>query len=233
MSCDAERLTGYVDGELPAEEHARVTEHLRECAACREQVEAERALRERLRGLAVVEPRAGFEAELRSRLRRARPSPFRMLLPLAAVLVVGLLWAARSPAVVAWELSRDHDHCFGAERLPVQLFTTDADEAVARLLPGGRTRLALPDTAGGLELVGGRRCPLADRRVVHLFYAADKRRVSVFVIPGEVRVDLRFATEARANAVRILRVSGSLVGIVGEHDEDVAAFERAFLQTPA
>jgi len=233
VSCDPERLTGYVDGELPPDEAARVTEHLRACASCREQVEAERSLRERLRGLPAAEPRAGFERELRARLRAARPSPFRFLLPLAAALVMGLIWAARGPGVVAWELSRDHDHCFGSERLPAEVFTSDAAAAVARLWSAGPLRVALPDAVGELELVGGRRCPLADRRVVHLFYAVDKRRVSVFLLPGAVRVDQRHATEARANAVRILRVSGTLVGIVGEREEDVAAFERALLQTRA
>lgn len=233
MSCDAERLTGYVDGELPPEESARIAEHLGSCPGCREQVEAERALREQIRQLPPVEPRSGFEAALRERLRAARPNPLRFLLPIAATLVVTLLWAARMPGVVAWELARDHDHCFGSQKLPAELFTTDADDALARLAPRDAAHPALPDAAGGLELVGGRRCPLADRRVVHLFYATDKRRVSVFLVPGDVRLDDRYAIETRANAVLLLRVSGRVVGIVGENGEDVEAFARALLESRA
>ena len=34
-------------------------------------------------------------------------------------------------------------------------------------------------------------------------------------------------------AVRLLRVAGTTVGVVGEHPDDVAAFERALIQTRA
>ena len=233
MSCEPERVTGYVDGELSVEERARVEEHLRTCAACREQAEAEQALRARIRVLPEVEPPAGIERRLRAKLRAARPSPWRVLLPLAATFIAGLLWAAGSPAVVAWELSRDHDACFGKESLPAEVFTNDAASAVARLEPKAAAMPALPDAAGGLELVGGRHCPLADRRVVHLYYATGKRRVSVFVVPGAVRLERSYAGVARGNAVRLLRVAGTTVGLVGEHPDDVAAFEQALIQTRA
>ncbi len=233
MSCEPERITGYVDGELGPEERARVEEHLKTCAVCREQAEAERSLRAGLRTLPDVEPPPGIERRLRAKLRAARPSPWRILLPVAATVVAVLLWAGGHPAVVAWELSRDHDKCFGMEQLPAKVFTGDAARAVARLEPDARAMPALPDSAGGLELVGGRHCPLADRRVVHLYYATGKRRVSVFVVPGSVRIDRGYAGASRGNAVRLLRVAGTTVGLVGEHPEDVASFERALIQTRA
>ncbi|HET7294849.1 MAG TPA: zf-HC2 domain-containing protein, partial [Vicinamibacteria bacterium] len=167
MSCEPERITGWVDGELGPEDRARVDEHLRSCAACREQAEEEKALRARLRALPDVEPPAAVERRLRARLRRARPSPSRVLLPVAATLVAVALWAAGRPSVVAWELSRDHDHCFSSETLPAEVFTSDAETALARLEPEHTAMPTLPDAAGGLELVGGRHCRLADRRVLH------------------------------------------------------------------
>ncbi len=231
MSCNPERVTGYVDGELPPEEGQAVEEHLRGCAACREQVDAERGLRTRLKALPEAEARAGFEGHLHQRIRFARPSPLRFLVPAAAALAAVLLWAGGSPVVVAWELSRDHDHCFGMSTLPAEILTSDPAAAAARLAPPGLALPSLPRRAAGLELVGGRRCPLADRRVVHLYYASRENRVSVFLVPDGVRLDDRYATDSRANAVRLLRVAGTTIGIVGEDDDVVAAFEQALLQT--
>ena len=96
----------------------------------------------------------------------------------------------------------------------------------------------VPEIAGGLELVGARLCPLADRRVGHLYYVARDnvtrdRRVSLFVVPGSVRFNSAFSTNTRGVVVRLIRVSGTVVGIVGEAQEDVAAFESAFRTTVA
>jgi anti-sigma factor RsiW len=233
VSCEPERVTGYVDGELPPEERARIEEHLRGCAVCREQVAAEQALRAGLHALPEVEPPPGMEARLRAMLRAARPSPWRMLLPIAAAFVAAALWAARSPTVLAWELSRDHDKCFGMQQLPAEVFTGDASSAVARLEPTAADMPPLPDAAGGLELVGGRHCPLADRRVIHLYYVAGQRRVSLFLVTGSVRMDRGYAGASRGNVVRLLRVAGTTVGVVGAEPDDVAAFERALVQTRA
>lgn len=233
MSCEPELITGYVDGELGPEERSRVAEHLETCATCREQVAAEEALRAGLRALPEVEPPHGMEGRLRAKLRGARPNPWRVLLPVAAALAAVAIWAARNPAVVAWELSRDHDKCFGMKQLPAEVFTGDAASAVARLEPETVALPALPDAAGGLDLIGGRHCPLADRRVMHLYYAAGQRRVSLFVVPGSVRLDRAYSGSSRGNVVRLLRLAGTTVGLVGEHPDDVAAFERALVQTRA
>ncbi len=229
MNCDPEQVTAWVDGELSPEEAERLSEHLRECAACRDQAASERSLRALLKALPASDPSAGFERRLREGLRKSRPSPRRFLVPAAAALVAAVLWAGGSPGVVAWELSRDHDKCFGMEKLPAVVFTSDIDVALQRLAPG--PALKLPAGAAGLELVGGRHCPLADRSAVHLYYASGQRRLSIFVFEGPLRTEGRYATEARENAVRLLRVSGTTVGIVGENAADVEAFERALLQT--
>jgi len=233
VSCDPELVTAAVDGELSPEDQARLEEHLRDCPACRQQLESERVLRAQIRALPEVAPPAGLEERLRARLRAARPRRWRFILPLAAGLTAVLLWSGSSPAVVAWELSRDHDKCFGLDRLPAEVFTSDARAAAARLDLSGVSFPELPHRVAGIELVGGRRCPLADRRAVHLYYAAAGRRVSVFLVQGRVRLSGRYKGDARANSVRLLTVSGATVGIVGENEDDVAAFERAFLETRA
>jgi hypothetical protein len=81
---------------------------------------------------------------------------------------------------------------------------------------------------GDLTLVGARFCPLPDvSSAPHLYYASATSGVSVFVVPHPVRLDDRFAGEARGRAVRLLRVEGEVVGIVGERGSEVQAFETA------
>jgi anti-sigma factor RsiW len=233
VSCNPELVTGYVDDALEAKVRAEVEQHVSECGACREQLEAERKLRAALRALPSVEPRRGFEAELRRSLVRARPSPLRWLLPIAAVLAISVFWGLRTPSVLAWELARDHKNCFGHESLPAEVWGDEA-AGVIRWFETQGTRLpSVPDGAGSLSLVGGRHCPLVDRSVAHLYYAAGNRHVSLFVIPGSIALTDRYETTTRREAVRLFRVAGQVVGVVGENEDDVRAFERSFRSTAA
>jgi anti-sigma factor RsiW len=61
LSCDPERVTGFVDGELDPQATTAVAAHLETCPACRAQAEA-KLLRARLRGLPGPELPAGLEA---------------------------------------------------------------------------------------------------------------------------------------------------------------------------
>lgn len=61
----------------------------------------------------------------------------------------------------------------------------------------------------------------------HVYYESPGRHVSVFVVPQGVRLADRFAGAARGDAVRLLRVEGEVVGIVGEREADVQALESA------
>ena len=56
MSCNPERVTAFVDGELRAGLSAEVKGHLRICKVCGPQAGFEAALRERLQTLAPPEP---------------------------------------------------------------------------------------------------------------------------------------------------------------------------------
>ena len=233
MSCPSEHVTGYVDGVLDAATRREVEAHLADCPSCREQAAFERKTRERLRALPAPEPRPGFEDALRQAIRRRRPSRLRWALPLAAGLSALVFWGRGAAPFVAFELTLDHAKCFSRARLPAQVW---GDE-VARLAPWfearGTALPPLPHSAGGLALVGGRYCPLLDRRAVHLYYAADGRHVSLFVIPGSLHGEEGFARRVAGRQVRLLRVAGSQLGIVGEHRGDVEAFERALTTTVA
>jgi len=103
--CPNERLSGYLDGELPSAEAAAVEAHVAECQACTDELAALRELRELAAGLAappVSEAQwaaawdgiaARVAARPRSRLwRMARAA----LIPAAAAAVVALavgFWA--------------------------------------------------------------------------------------------------------------------------------------------
>lgn len=234
MSCNPELVTGYVDDALEPAQRAEIEAHLAECAVCREQVAAERELRRRLMALPSPEPRRGFENEMRRAVQRARPSPLRVLLPIAAVLALAVLWGLRTPRVVAWELARDHRNCFGHESLPAEVWSDNGTVVGSWFEARGVPMPPLPDGAAGLTLVGGRRCPILDRTVVHLYYTGNDHTLSLFVVPGTVQLSgERFRDKARGQAVRLFRVAGATVGVVGEDADDVTAFERSFRSSEA
>lgn len=229
MSCDPERVTGLVDGELEAESAAATAAHVEACPTCRAQADAERRLRSRLRAL----PAPGLPAALEARLRaQARHRPIgagmvRWALPLAAALVFAF-WLRGHAPFVAWDLARDHEKCFSHHPVPAKVWSDDPT-VVERWFEARGTRVpALPAEVGPLRLVGARYCPLASVSLApHVYYASRDRRVSVFVVPQGVRLADRFAGEARGDAVRLLRLEGEVVGIVGEREADVQAVESA------
>lgn len=226
MSCEPERVTAFVDGVLEGEEGRRMEAHVAECETCRAQAADERALRTRLRALPAPELPFGLQQRVRARLRRRSrwPGKARALLPLAAVLVLAL-WARGYAPFVAWELSRDHQHCFGMTRLPAQIWASEPDLLAAWFDEQGDRLPLLPSTAGGLALVGGRHCWLPDAsRAAHVYYASDDHQLSVFVVPHGVRMSDDFATSSRGNAVALVRLGDRVVGVVGEDHGDVSAF---------
>ena len=233
MTCNPELVTGYVDGALDEAARAAVEAHLALCAACRDQAESERALRQRLRGLAGAEPRPALAAAVRRRLRQRPVSASRVLLATAAGLALLFLWGRGSAPFVALELAWDHGHCFSKRVLPARIWSDDPERVAEWFARQGTQIPAIPAAAGGLELVGARYCPLVDRRVGHLHYAGRGRHLSIYAVPGSVRFARDFLETPGGRVVRLLRVEGRTVGLVGERPEDVAAFERALTSTYA
>ena len=231
MSCDPERITAYVDGTLDATQGPDVEAHIEACAACRTQVDEERELRARLRALPLESPSPLLEARVRRALR-PRPSRLRWMLPLAAGFAAVALWARGAMPFVAWEISRDHDHCFGKPRLPAKMWSSDPGRVAEWFEGQGTTVPLIPAGAGGLELVGARYCPLFDRRVAHVYYTNGEHRLSLFLVPGPVR-DTPRELRIRGNFIRMMRVGGATVGLVSEEERSVEAFEHALTTTLA
>lgn len=235
MSCDAEQITGYVDGALSPQAAAAVEAHLAGCDSCRQQAAEERELKQRLHRVAPPPLRRGFEAEVRSRLRaRTRSHRWRVLLPLAAALTAVGLWARGAAPFVAWEVARDHAHCFGAKKLPAQVWSSDPAEITSWFERQGTHMPNLPAAAGSLELVGARYCPLPDATfVAHTYYASQERHLSLYVVPRSVRFPGTYLTQTSGRTVRLLRAAGTTVALVSEHGAEVEAFERTFRTTVA
>jgi anti-sigma factor RsiW len=229
MTCDPERVTGFVDGELPEGLAAGVAAHLETCPACRAQAEAERELRMRLLRL----PTPALPARLESRVRdagRKRPLAergMRWALPLAAVLLLGV-WLRGYAPFVAWDLARDHQHCFSRQPLRAQVASGEPRAVAAWFDERGTELPQLPARLGELALVGGRYCPLASlSTAAHVYYRSASSQLSVFVVPHAVRLDDRLASRARGDSVRLLRFEGQVIGIVGGRESDVRALETA------
>jgi anti-sigma factor RsiW len=226
VSCEPEQVTGYVDGALDPLTRAGVEEHLRGCDACRAQVEEERRLREALRRLPSVEPPRGLELNVRRGLRRPGRTLLRALLPVAAVLVLVLLWARGSAPFVARELALDHMKCFRKQPVPAKMWSSEGENVAAWFAGQGTQVPSLPDTAGGLELIGARYCPLLGvSSAAHVYYVGeDDRHVSLYVVPRSVRLDGSFQATAFGKTVHLSHYAGNTVGIVSETPEDVETF---------
>ncbi len=229
MNCRPEQVSAWVDGELEPALRAEIEEHAGACPVCARQAEDERALRSGLRALPEPEPPPDLEFAIRRRLRHDRRARWlRVALPLAATLLLGLLWGRASAPVLALQLARDHRHCYELERLPAEIFADDIAPVAAWFGERGRPLPPLPSSAAGLDLVGGRFCPLLDRQVAHLYYRDDRRRVSLFVVPDPVRLDGRHETSFLGRAVRLRRLAGQTLAIVADREADAEAFERSF-----
>jgi anti-sigma factor RsiW len=229
LSCDPERVTALVDGELEAESLAAMAAHIETCPACREQAEAEREIRARLKALPPPALPAGLEDRVRSAAGRRRVAiPLsRWALPLAAALVLGV-WLRGHAPFVAWDLSRDHDKCFSRRPVPARVWSGDPAVVERWFARQGTHVPSLPAEVGDLRLVGARYCPLASLSFApHVYYTSRDRHASVFVVGHAVRLRDRYVGEARGDAVRLLRLEGEVVGIVGEHASDVQAVESA------
>lgn len=232
MSCDPEKITGYVDDALEPTERAALDAHLAGCPSCQQQVDEEREVGAQLRALPSPEPRPEFETELRRRLAE-RPRRGLWALPLAASLALLALWARGAAPFVAYELARDHAKCFRLAELPAKVWSDDPAVVAAWFEDQGTNLPLVPENVAGLELVGARYCPLFDRIAAHLYYAGGDRNASIFVLKGPARFGDAYEGRVSGQTVLLFRSAGALVGIVSERPEDAEAFRRRFTTTVA
>ncbi|MEQ1574752.1 MAG: anti-sigma factor [Vicinamibacterales bacterium] len=207
----AERITQYVDGNLPPDERGHVDDHLAACPPCRGAAADGQAGRTVLRGCAQRLRSSDSETTLPPGLRtrcEALAREHRLALVHAtgwisrfapvglAVLFVALTAAAmvavatqHSDTLLAAQLTADHMKCFRG--FPPQGATADAGQVEAMLRARYGWDLHVPPSSGpvGLGLVGARRCLYADGRIPHVMYRAHGQDVSLFILEGVARAD--------------------------------------------
>lgn len=103
-----DELSALLDGELAPEEHEGVEAHLAGCEICRSELEATRAVRDRVRSAGPVDPPFGFYERLTSKRRRwpaAATAAAAIAVASACVVIVGFVIqpgpATRTPPVDA------------------------------------------------------------------------------------------------------------------------------------
>jgi hypothetical protein len=235
MSCQPELVTGYVDAALDAPARAEIEAHVAACPGCAAQVEAERELRRRLLGLLHPPLPAELPARVQQRLQARRRVPvFRLLVPLAAMAAVLFIWARQHTQFVAWEMVRDHEHCFGRERLPATVWAEDR-ESVMRWFEARGTRMpVIPEQSGAFRLVGARYCKWLDfTRSGHVYYRSDKHTLSLFVVDRRIGERTGARYEIRGHLVELAQLGELTVGVVGDEKDDVEAFTNSFRTTRA
>jgi anti-sigma factor RsiW len=226
LRCDPEQVTALVDGALQADAAAAREAHLAECAPCRRLAEAERAVRTRLRALPAPEPPPGLERRVRARIaerRRRGRRPLWLALPVAAAVALAL-WSRGLAPLVAWELARDHRHCFGLASLPAQVRSAEPAVVADWFGRRGTPVPAVPASLAGARLFGARYCYLPDvSAAAHLYYTGLPRPLSLFVLTHGVRFEDGYTTASGGRTVALVRVEGAAVGVVGDSAGDVAA----------
>ena len=203
-------VTPFVDGELAVAERELVQEHLRHCPPCHARVSAEQAVHHLVSARKDSLSRDMAPEALRLKCRalagsgNASPVPLwsaaawqARLVPLALVallvLIVGGAFVyqltARSPRVMAAELTVDHMKCFALNTLLGTHQETTAVESSLSSGFGWQAHLPENSASQGLEMVGSRPCLYGEGRVAHVMYLHNGRPVSLFMLPGSRRAD--------------------------------------------
>jgi anti-sigma factor RsiW len=239
MTCEPERIKAYVDGALEDAARAELEDHLAQCSSCRAEALTAEIPQAGFVSVVTVVPATAADPEAPADLTRRVESPRRVrrrgaiLVPVIGSLALLAFWVRGAPPFLVRELLRDHGRCFTRPMLEAKVWSEDPVVVAAWFENQGTSLPLVPATVAGLELVGGRYCLLLDRFAAHLYYVADNRHLSLFVIKGPARFVGSYEATIGGRTVQLFRAAGTTVGIVSERAEDVEAFRRSFTTTIA
>jgi anti-sigma factor RsiW len=193
-------LSGYLDGELPAEQRHWWDEHLAQCAACRDELGRLRSLSQSLRrGLPPREPSPAFREDLRRLLRSEPVAPARPKVAwrrwTAPALAAGLVFA------VGFGLGRHAESDGAGDPIVAQVVAghvrslevdhlvdvASSEHHVVKPWFAGKLDFSppVPDLAAqGFPLLGGRIDYLGGRQVAALVYQRGPHRINLLLWPG-------------------------------------------------
>jgi anti-sigma factor RsiW len=242
---DIEPLTTpVVDEEASAADSERVDAHAGACEPCRRRLHAEQQARQVLRshasellGHAPLGLRARCEAARAAAPRARRPVPLLSRagwpMALAATLILAIAGGALYNLVlnpskaVAAQLALDHLKCFTLFEEPAGLVPAEV-EAALKARYGFDVALPAGAAAGGLTLVGGRRCLYLDGSVAHLLYRRGNTQVSLFVLPEGAELRQTDVDVLGHSAVAFTRGGRTWVALARAPHADVAQIAALF-----
>ncbi|MBV9834183.1 MAG: anti-sigma factor [Alphaproteobacteria bacterium] len=198
MTCDDARdlLEAYHDGELGAEDCARVEAHLQGCAACARELASLRALSDRVRGLGRQPVPDGLATRITSLVAQSAPVPTnqRPWARMAASHLAAALLGAGAVALVASATLRDpapmNDLVTAHVRgLALEDFGSVRSGNPHAIKPWFAGKLAfsprVSDLADdGFPLLSGRVDYVAGKPAAALIYGRRQHRITVFIAPA-------------------------------------------------
>ncbi len=226
MNCEQtnELLSPYVDEELAPSERSEINAHLVGCASCLEHVASVRSLKH---AIARLESRDEPPGAVRARVEALRfkstgfwETSYRRRL-LAIAVGVGLLAAAlfvirrQNPALpFGEELVSDYLQSLPEVR-PAEVASSDPREVV-RFFSGKTPFEPVVPAVPASQLVGGRLCNVAGRRVELLFYTHGESRQSVALFVCDHAVGDAGCREYRGHPVCSRRFGNLTILAIGE-----------------
>jgi anti-sigma factor RsiW len=214
MDCGEVRelLNAYVDGEMPAEEHRAVAEHMEQCENCARALASLEAMRHRILRAGDFTLPQGLETRLRARLGLERQefgwALWRKTAALAAshflaLAVGGVLmsgWLSQSEArdQLVRDVAGAHIRALLSDQL-VQMASSDTHTVKPWLSSKVPYAPEIRDLAAqGFPLLGARVDYVLERQAAALVYTRRKHRINLFVVPAGPSIGPETVATARA-----------------------------------
>jgi anti-sigma factor RsiW len=178
----------YLTGELEPERAGEVAAHIRDCASCAWELGQQRALDALVRETVLAEMVDSSRVERKVRVvigtpvRRSPARKWFALAGLAAVLLLAVFLMRARPVYAA----AAKDHRLEIVELQPRHWSTDRASIAALAQREGVPDSAIDGIApAGYHLAQGKLCFLDGKIFLHLVYADDAGRVSVFLRPAD------------------------------------------------